>query len=170
MEGRLLPILLACLCAVLSAVGIVLVRRMVRCTLLLLVHSLSIAMLYLLLDADFVAMGQITVYSGAIVVLFLFVVLLLPSGGEERPLERGRLLLVAMVGAAVLIPFAIAFAGVQTDPLAVAPTDAGFGVKKLAHVLFGPLLVPFEVTAVLLLVAIVGGVALWQREDRGGAA
>jgi len=164
MAERMVPLGIACAVALLTALGVVVVRRPVHCAFLLLLHSLSLAALYLGLSADFVAMGQITIYSGAIVVLFLFVVLLLPEAGRERPAGAGRVLLAlgggAVILAALLEPM-LALSGSGEPP--AAPPDPGFSVAGLARSLFGPQLVPFELTAVLLFVAIIGGVALWNR-------
>jgi NADH-quinone oxidoreductase subunit J len=161
MAERLVPLAIGCLAALLTGLGVVLLRRPVHCAFLLLLHSLSIAALYLMLSADFVAMGQVTIYSGAIVVLFLFVVLLLPERGEETRANMKRVL-VALVGGGVMATALLPVASLAAAPAAVPP-EPGFSVEALAGSLFGAQLVPFELTAVLLLVAIVGGVALWNR-------
>jgi len=167
MNERLLALSVTCACAVLSAVGMVAARRLVRCAGLLLVHSLALAATYLLLSAEFLAMGQVVVYTGAIVVLFLFVVLLLPQGGREVSVTRGRLVMAALGGAVMLTALLAAVCGAMVSPpdAAAAPD---LSTVAVAHALFGPQLVPFELTALLLLVAIVGAVGLWQRE-RGEA-
>lgn len=168
MTDRMVPLVIACAIAVSSALGLVLARRIVHCACLLLVHSLAIAAAYLLLAADFVAMGQVIVYSGAIVVLFLFVVLLLPQDGKEPAARPGRIA-VALGGGGLV--FAVLLAGVSAVAAAktpAAPETVDFTVEAVARSLFGPQLVPFELTAILLLVAIVGGVTLWQRHNTVG--
>ncbi|MBL8756113.1 MAG: NADH-quinone oxidoreductase subunit J [Planctomycetes bacterium] len=159
----MVPLAIACAIALFSALGLVLARRIVHCACLLLVHSLAIAACYLLLAADFAAMGQVIVYSGAIVVLFLFVVLLLPQDGVEPKARPGRLAIALAGGGvvgAVLLSGATAVAAASAP---AAPATVDFEIKGIARSLFGPQLVPFELTAILLLVAIVGGVTLWQR-------
>jgi NADH-quinone oxidoreductase subunit J len=150
-----------CLLAVATAVWVVLARRPVHAAVGLLVHSLALAGLYLLLSADLVAMGQIIIYSGAIVVLFLFVVALLPAGGAEGPPDFGRMATAAIGGGAILL--ALAFAVGAVSPRVSAPPAS---VPDVGRSLFGPLLLPFELTAPLLLVAIVGAVAIWRRQER----
>jgi NADH-quinone oxidoreductase subunit J len=153
-----------CAVALVSGLLVVLARRPVHAVVALLGHTLSLAALYLILGADMVAMGQVLIYSGAIVVLFLFVVALLPQGGSEGPPGMGRALGAIVAGAALLAAIA---AWLTVGP-ALPPTAAaaGGGVKELGRSLFGPLLVPFELTAPLLLVAIVGAVSIWRRQER----
>lgn len=166
MNDRLYALLVPCLLAIASAIGMLVVRRLVRAAGLLLVHSLSIAAIYFVLSADFLAVGQVVVYSGAIVVLFLFVVLLLPDGGIENRVGRGRAAVGLVAGASMLFAILAAMWSVLTADEPPAPPRADLSVKAIAHELFGNQLVPFEATALLLLIAIVGAVTLWQRHDR----
>jgi NADH-quinone oxidoreductase subunit J len=116
-----------------------------------------------LLSAAIVAVGQMIIYSGAIVVLFLFVVTLLPMGGAERSADSGRIAAAVVAGGAVLVALIAALAA---GTLPVAPEVPGdLSVAAVGLVLFGPLLVAFELTAPLLLVAIVGGVVIWRRHE-----
>ncbi|MDQ3811145.1 MAG: NADH-quinone oxidoreductase subunit J, partial [Chloroflexota bacterium] len=94
------PLLLGCLVAALSALGVVTARRPVYAAIALLVHSLSLAALFGLLSAAMVAVGQIIIYSGAIVVLFLFVVTLLPAGGRELAPGGTRIAVACLAAAA----------------------------------------------------------------------
>src|SRR5579862_3142832 len=97
MDTLLAPVIAACVVALASAVFVVLARGAIRAVVALLAHSLSIAALYALLAAGLVAVGQLLIYSGAIVVLFLFVVALLPPGGRElssRPLRVSAAVIV----------------------------------------------------------------------------
>ena len=156
----MLPIAIGCLIALVTALAVVLARRPVHGAVGLLGHSLAIAGLYLLLAADLVAMGQVLIYSGAIVVLFLFVVALMPAGGVENAPDFGRMATAAIGGGAILL--ALAFAVGPIAPRAAAEPVGG--VAAIGRSLFGPLLLPFELTAPLLLVAIVGAVAIWRRQ------
>lgn len=161
------PVVICCVLAALSALGVVIFRRPVHVAVALLAHSLSLAALYMALDAQFSAMAQTLIYSGAIVVLFLIVVALLPTGGKE---ELGASTVVA--GLAVLGSMGAAV-GAALWALPALPTGAqgrGFTVKEVGAPLFGELLVPFELTAPLLLAAIVAAIALWRRQEaRPGA-
>jgi NADH-quinone oxidoreductase subunit J len=158
-----LPLLGACALALLSALAVILVRRPVYAAMALLVHSLSLAALFAILAAGVVAVGQVIIYSGAIVVLFLFVVTLLPSGGSELTPSGGRVVAALVAAAAVLAAFAAALIG--GVPAAVPASATLGGVDQIGRALFGPLLVAFELTAPLLLVAIVGAVSIWRRHE-----
>jgi NADH-quinone oxidoreductase subunit J len=161
----MIPIAIGCLVALVTALGVVLARRPVHGAVALLGHSLSVAGLFLLLAAELVAVGQLLIYSGAIVVLFLFVVALLPAGGAEGAPDLGRMATAAIGGGAILLALAVAVATV-TPRAAAGPVG---GVADLGRSLFDParLLVPFELTAPLLLVAIVGAVTIWRRQEGG---
>ena len=161
MDHLIIPIARGCLLALVTALLVVLLRRPIHAAVALLGHSLSLAGLYLLLAADLVAVAQILIYSGAIVVLFLFVVALLPTGGAETASDLGRAATAAIGSGAILLALAVA---VGTVSPRVTSTPVG-GVPEIARALFGPLLVPFELTAPLLLVAIVGAVTLWRRQE-----
>ncbi len=161
MQDRLIPIAAACLLALVSACSVVFARKPVHVAASLLVHSLALAALYLMLSAEMVAMGQIIVYAGAIVVLFLFVVLLLPQGGKEPAPPIGRIALALLLGATIFAP--LVFVLSATSRAAHAPAPDG-SATAIGRVLFGSQLVPFELTAGLLLVAIIGAVSLWRRQ------
>jgi NADH-quinone oxidoreductase subunit J len=161
MSELLVPIAIACVVALVSGLGVVLATRLVHAVVALLAHSLTLAALYLILAADLVALGQVLIYSGAIVVLFLFVVALLPTGGFEGPIGGGRILSAIVAAGALLVALA---AGLAAGVPAAAATPVG-GIEALGRSLFGPLLVPFELTAPLLLVAIIGAVAIWRRQE-----
>jgi NADH-quinone oxidoreductase subunit J len=165
MEAPLLPTLVGCAVALLSALAVVLARRPVYAAMALLVHSLSLAGLFAILAAPMVAVGQVIIYSGAIVVLFLFVVTLLPSGGRELAPTSTRIAAAVIAAGAILVALAAAMtvALPLAEILSVTPGD--LGVAAVGRALFGPLLVAFELTAPLLLVAIVGAVVIWRRHE-----
>src|ERR671932_89004 len=102
MDSLFAPLVLGCLVALVSAVGVVLARRPVYAAIFLLVHSLSLAALFALLAAPIVAVGQIVIYSGAIVVLVLFVVTLLPTGGRELARNGSRVAAACIAAAGLL--------------------------------------------------------------------
>jgi NADH-quinone oxidoreductase subunit J len=165
MTQEFLPLLLGCLVALASALAVVLARRPVYAAIALLVHSLSLAALFAILAAGMVAVGQVLIYSGAIVVLFLFVVTLLPMGGQELAPTGGRVAAAIAAGASLLVALAaaIAIAGLGSLPGVSAAPD--LGVAPVGRALFGPLLVAFELTAPLLLVAMIGAVVVWRRHE-----
>lgn len=132
----------------------------------LLVHSLSLAALFAILAAEMVAVGQLIIYSGAIVVLFLFVVTLLPAGGRELTPSGGRIAAALAAAGALLAGLAAAL----SVALPAAPLTGPGGVDAVGRVLFGPLIVSFELTVPLLLVAIVGAVVIWRRHEPASAA
>jgi NADH-quinone oxidoreductase subunit J len=161
MTDLFVPLALGCLVAVCSALAVVVVRRPVYAAISLLVHSLSLAALFALLAAPMIAVGQLIIYSGAIVVLFLFVVTLLPTGGRELAPTGSRLVLALVAAAALLVALAAAMS--VGAPRAVATVD--LDVVAVGRALFGPLLIAFELTTPLLLVAMVGAVVIWRRHE-----
>jgi NADH-quinone oxidoreductase subunit J len=163
MEAPFFPLLLGCVVAIASALGVILARRPVYAAVFLLVHSLSIAALFATLSAPMVAIGQVIIYSGAIVVLFLFVVTLLPIGGHELAPSGGRVATACVAAGGVLVALAASLAAGAIPQAPATPGD--LSVPAVGHALFGPLLVAFELTAPLLLVAIVGAVVIWRRHE-----
>jgi NADH-quinone oxidoreductase subunit J len=142
----------------------------VASALFLLVTLGSIAALFVLLSAQFIAVLQVIVYIGAILVLFLFVIMLLNLGYAYRPdLKRPPWRLVAGgIGVALLAELALALAPVRAwpgpGPEALEALQRARGViGSVAQLLFSDYLVPFEVTSILLLVAIVGALTLAKR-------
>jgi NADH-quinone oxidoreductase subunit J len=156
------PLLLACLVAVLAALAVVLTRRPVYSAIALLAHTLSLAALFAILGAGLVAVGQVLIYSGAIVVLFLFVVTLLPLGGAELPATSVRIAGAVVAGGALLAALAAAV-GVANVPPAAPGTVPD--VPAVGGSLFGSMLVPLELTVPLLLVAITAAVVIWRRHE-----
>jgi NADH-quinone oxidoreductase subunit J len=155
-----------CALCVLSALAVVVLKKPVHTALGLLAHSLSMAAMYLLLDAQLMAMAQVLIYSGAIVVLFLIVVTLLPSGGREQ-LGAGRLVAATLAGGAVFVALLSAlWRHLDAGGALPALDGAGPTVKEVGAPLFASLLLPFELTAPLLLAAIVTAIALWRRQEK----
>src|ERR1051325_7314680 len=125
MDGLFVPLALGCLVALASALGVILARRPVYAAVFLLLHSLSLAALYGLLSAAIVAVGQGIIYSGGVVVLFLFVVTLLPSGGRELNAAGGRIVAGVVAGGGVLVAIAVsALLGLRGLP---SETPGGIG-------------------------------------------
>jgi NADH-quinone oxidoreductase subunit J len=147
--------------AVLAALGMIASRNAVHAALFLVVNLSTIAVFYLVLNAPFLAMAQLAVYAGAIMVLFLFVIMLLGAeklGGQsklewQRPLAI-LLALVLLVEGGYLICEKMEGGPEPTEALADSSPQA------IGELLFDRYLFPFEITAVLLLVAMVGAVVL----------
>ncbi|MCY3554832.1 MAG: NADH-quinone oxidoreductase subunit J [Gemmatimonadetes bacterium] len=152
--------------AVASSVAMILQRNPIYCVLLLIMVMISIAGLYLMLDAQFVAIIQIVVYAGAIMVLFLFVIMLLNLSREEGGVFRIQKPLAVVLAALLFLPVAamiMSYTGGGTTPAADGDV-AGFGeVEQIGTLLFTKYLLPVEIAAVLLLIAIVGAVVLTRK-------
>jgi NADH-quinone oxidoreductase subunit J len=143
-----------------GAINLLVQSHPINSALSLIVVMTSLAVLYLLLGAEFLAIAQVIVYAGAVMVLFTFVVLLLNAGREERTLGS-RAARVVGFPAVVIILAVIATVILNTRGLGVARLSDGItSVDELGAVLFTKLLLPFEVTSVLILIAILGAVAL----------
>jgi NADH-quinone oxidoreductase subunit J len=145
-----------------GAISLLLQRHPINSALSLIVVMGSLALLYLLLGAEFVAAVQVIVYAGAIMVLFVFVIMLLNVGEEER---SGKNQLALVLG----IPGVIAVAGLIVWTLlhshgSISITEYHSTTKQLAASLFTDFLLPFEVTSVLLLIAIMGAVITARKE------
>jgi NADH-quinone oxidoreductase subunit J len=155
------PFLILAAIAVLAALAMVTSRNAVHAAVFLVVNFSTIAVLYLVLNAPFLAMVQIAVYAGAIMVLFLFVIMLLGTerlGGQSR-LEWQRPLAILLALMLLAIGGYLVFEQLGTGAeFAPAPVDSG--PQAVAELLFNSYLFPFEVTSVLLLVALVGAVVL----------
>ncbi len=152
------------LCAVLAvagAVGTVAFPNPIRGAMSLLFSIIAIAGLYLQLHAPFLAAIQLIVYAGAVVVLFLFVIMLI--GPAAIPPKDSRAIVARVAGGIAATAFSLLVILVlsrKTFPR-IAPLQAGFGsVEAIGELLFTDYLVPFEVASLLLMVAIVGAVAV----------
>src|SRR5919199_5187838 len=121
MDAVFVPLLVGCVVAVASALGVVLGRRPVYAAIFLLVHSLSLAALYGLLAAPMIAVGQVLIYSGAIVVLFLFVVTLLPSGGRELGAAPSRVVAAVIAAGGLIVALGARLAAASLPSPAANP-------------------------------------------------
>ena len=155
------------LVAVAAGIGVIAQRSAARSALFLLVNFCSLAGLYVLLNAQFVAMVQVIVYAGAVVVLFLFVVMLLGAERAEETPDPLRFQWVAAGLLGVLLLVALVWALVTTDLL---PADSGVptdfvpqGMHELGAALLTTYAIPFELVSVVLLVAIIGAVVLAKK-------
>jgi len=152
--------------AVGSALGMLLSRSAVYAALYLVLNFGTVAVFYVLLNAPFIAMSQISVYAGAIMVLFLFVIMLLgtellPTSNVlpwQTPVAVGLALLLAAEAAYLL------FVRGATPGVIPQPIESFGSPQEVGQALFTQYLLPFEITSVLLLVAMVGAIVLTRRE------
>ena len=167
MDGNLVAFYLLAFVAVGAALGMMLSKNAVYSALFLILNFATVAVFYLILGAPFIAMAQVTVYAGAIMVLFLFVIMLL---GAER--LAGEQALPWQKYMAWMLAFFLVFAGLYifgvigfgSETLATAFPE-GFGSPTdIGDLLFTDWLLPFEVTSVLLLVAMIGAIVLTKTD------
>jgi NADH-quinone oxidoreductase subunit J len=153
--------------AVAGALNLLIQKHPISSALSLIVVMGALAVEFLLLGAEFVAAIQVIVYAGAIMVLFVFVIMLLNAGVEEREGRGSRVAWMfgfpAMLALGILLAWILARPAPENLPL---PVGAMYGPAKLiARQLFQPYLLPFEITSVLVLIAIMGAVVLARREE-----
>jgi len=157
--------------ALASAISVVAQRRVFYSALSLIICLFAVGALYLVLEAPFIAAIQVIVYAGAIMVLFLFVIMLLDPFSKTvlRDKRKSLTYLAAILGLGILVllvPILQAYDPAKT-PRSEGIGDAGTGsVRHLGEVLFDQYLIPFEVTSVLILIAIIGVVVLAKRPKR----
>lgn len=157
--------------AILAAIGVVAVRSAVYSALCLAVVFVSLAALYVLLSAPFIAAAQVMIYAGAILILFVFVIMMLSPGIDQGPgaLKRQRPLaivfglalvaeLVAVLAVAVMTPMRGMY-----SPETIAKIG---GTQAVGALLFTDFLLPFEITSLLLLVAMIGVIVLAKKPKK----
>jgi NADH-quinone oxidoreductase subunit J len=165
--------------AIASALAFVTRKSPVAAALWLVNTMFSLAALYVLLDAQFIGVIQVLVYAGAIMVVFLFVIMLLNLGHPSEIADARGLGWKLAGGAAGLALLAEIFALTRARTPAMFSLPAGYAANAVAQTgaiapvagpLFNDYLLAFEVTSVLLLAAIVGAVVLGKRRDAGAEA
>jgi len=166
---NLILFLTLALVAIATALGMLLSKNAVYSALFLVLNFATVAVFYLLLGAPFIALTQVTVYAGAIMVLFLFVIMLL--GTEELPDSQ---VLPYQKPMAIFLSLVLLIEGIylilqQKMPALVSNNpSADFGSPKaIGELLFSRYLLPFEVTSILLLVAMVGAIVLTVKKKGG---
>lgn len=169
MNGDLIVFFILAVIAIVTAIVMLLHRNSIYSALFLVLNFITVAVFYLLLGAPFIAMAQITVYAGAIMVLFLFVIMLL--GAErlpdakvlpwQRPLAYGLAILLAIQVGYLLVTRARPEGTVLPPEAAVNTVE---NLRQIGMTLFTDYLLPFEVTSILLLVAMIGAIVLSKRE------
>jgi NADH-quinone oxidoreductase subunit J len=165
MVHQVLFIVFGMIC-VAGAINLLVQRHPINSALSLVVVMASLALIYLLLGAEFVAAIQVIVYAGAIMVLFVFVIMLLNAGAEERTRGSKVALFVGVPGVILLagtVGWLLITGSGQLGGVTIAATDFG-DTHTIARLLFRDFLLPFEITSVLILIAIMGAVVLGKKE------
>ena len=156
--------------AVAGALNLLLQRHPINSALSLVVVMMSLAVLYWSLGAEFLAAAQVIVYSGAIMVFFVFVIMLLNAGEEERTTGSRAAYIVGFHGAAAILCL-LTFIFLSERSAFGSSAVGGYlnhvtsNISEVSSLLFTKLLLPFEVTSVLILVAILGAVVLARKEQ-----
>ena len=171
MTSELIVFLVLSLVAISSALGMAFSRNTIYSALFLVLNFVTVAVFYLLLGAPFIAMSQITVYAGAIMVLFLFVIMLLgaenltSSPTQAMPWQRPLAFILAIT--LTVESIYLIFVRAKLDTVITAPdaaTNSMENLREMAMTLFDKFLLPFEITSILLLVAMVGAIVLAKKE------
>jgi NADH-quinone oxidoreductase subunit J len=156
--------------AVGGALNLLLQRHPINSALSLVVVMMSLAVLYWSLGAEFLAAAQVIVYSGAVMVLFVFVIMLLNAGVEEETKGSRAAYIVGFPGAAAIFCL-LSFVFLSERDALGTSNIGGYlshsvdNIAEISAVLFTKLLLPFEVTSILILVAILGAVVLARKEQ-----
>lgn len=162
MPGSMIVFFILAIVAVATALGTIISRNAIYSALLLVLNFATIAVLYLILGAPFIALSQITVYAGSIMVLFLFVIMLLGAERLGAP-EQLRWQPLAAIPLALILAGEFAYNLVRWtgEMVNVAATPADYGAPQaVGQLLFTQYTLPFEVTALILLSAVVGAIIL----------
>jgi len=171
MNWDLIVFLVLAVVSVASAVGMLTSRNGIYAALFLVMNFMTVALFYLTLGAPFIALSQVTVYAGAIMVLFLFVVMLL--GAEKLPPTKTlpyQRVTAYILGGLLLVEVAYwIWRGALTEMISPPPASANLSasIQAMSMALFQDYLLPFEVTSVLLLVAMIGAIVLTIRQKGG---
>jgi len=159
------------LVAIAAAIGMLASQNAVYSALYLVINFGTVAVFYLLLGAPFISMVQVTVYAGAIMVLFLFVIMLLGAEklapGKVLPYQKPMAFgLAGILGIEAIVILARSQSAADIIP-PVEAVNTVEALREMGLTLFSQYLLPFEITSVLLLVAMVGAIVLTKQEKKG---
>ena len=158
---------------VLTALGVITARNPVHCALFLVAAFLNSAVIWLLLDAEFLALTLVVVYVGAVMVLWLFVVMMLDVDVEKlrqgftRYAPLGALIALVVAAQIGLVVYVRKLGLDEADAVVVSRPEGYSNTQELGHLLYTQYLYPFEIAAVILLVAIVAAITLTMRDRPG---
>ena len=169
MTTELVLFFLLAIVAVGTALGMLLSKSAIYAALYLVINFGTVAVFYILLNAPFIAMSQVSVYAGAIMVLFLFVIMLLGTeslpASNVLPWQRPLAIVLALLLAGETI-YLLFMRGASVGAIP-GPVESFGSPQGVGRALFNQYLLPFEITSVLLLVAMVGAIVLTRREKGG---
>ncbi len=163
MSAEVLVFFLLAGVAVAGALSLILQRQPIHSALSLIVVMMSLAGLYVLLGAEFIAAVQIIVYAGAIMVLFVFVIMLLNAGEEERT-SLSRMARYVGLPLGIFLLLQLAYWIARASPARAAVPAGPAPTKTLAMMLFQEFVFPFELTSILILIAIMGALVLAKKD------
>ena len=151
--------------AVSCALGVILSRNPVNSVMFLIVTFFAISGHYILMNAQFLAIVNIIVYAGAIMVLFLFVIMLMNLNADVEP-QKGQLVQLAGVisGGVLFLVILAAIKTAKTESMDKTATDIGL-ITNLGRTLFTRYVLPFEISSVLFLSAMIGAVVIGKKEE-----
>src|SRR5207245_792295 len=144
-----------------GAVHVILQRHPFRSAISLITVMIALAGLFLLLESEFIAAVQIIVYAGAIMVLFVFVIMLLNAGAEERT-NLSRMARLVGLPLGFFLAFELVYWVARAGPAGSSTQTAASSTRELSKLLFQKYALPFELTSILILIAILGAVVLAQ--------
>jgi NADH-quinone oxidoreductase subunit J len=155
--------------ALLAAINVVRLKRVFHAALSLIVCLSAVAGIYMLLQAPFIAAVQIIVYAGAIMVMFLFIIMLLDPFSDAAPIDKKKSLrwfawILGGTFLLLLVPLLRSYDPSRAPHDALMPAGGTGDIVRLAETLFTDYLLPFEVTSIVILIAIVGAVVLAKRQ------
>ena len=151
---------------ILSVLGMILFKDQAYNALFIVLAFACLGGLFALLDAPFIAVVQIIIYAGAIMVLFVFVIMMI-NLGKEFPPEKKKLtvILSLVIGIVLLVEFLFSVKGAFQQLNSGAPESIG-NPTSLGELLFSKYLYPFEITSVLIIAAMVGAIVLAKKKDK----
>jgi len=153
---------------ILSSLGVILARKPVHSSLSFLLTLLSLALLYLQLNAEFIAVMQILVYAGAILVIFIFVIVLFQDAHQQISQYSPKSFFPFLLAAGVAFLLALVFLGTRLTGLSATSKNlpAGFGsVQSIGEALYIDFFFPFEAVVLLFLIAVVGALYIGKKEN-----
>ncbi len=148
-----------------GALGVILSRNPVASVLFLIVTFFAVSGHYILLNAQFLAIVNIIVYAGAIMVLFLYVIMLMNLNGDVEPQKSKLLQFAGIISGGIL--FLVLLAAFKTTQLSTTPINASTSIgliSELGQVLFTRFVFPFEISSILFLSAMVGAVVIGKKD------
>ena len=146
------------------ALGVILSRNPISSVLFLIATFFAISGHYILMNAQFLAIVNIIVYAGAIMVLFLFVIMLMNLNADTEPQKNRLIQLAGVISGGIL--FLVILGALRNVPVSsLEHTDTGIGlIKNLGRVLFTQFVLPFEISSVLFLSAMIGAIVIGRKE------